>query len=457
MFLDLSEFHEWFAERNRKNHYAVSTTPLESMDGWDIKPGSGNIAHRSGRFYSVQGIEVETDHREAGSWSQPIIVQPEIGILGILIKVIEGTLYCLMQAKMEPGNVNLIQLSPTVQATRSNYTRVHQGSPVPYLEHFVAPRNGRTVFDALQSEQGSWFLAKRNRNMIVEVTDDLHVHEDFCWLSLEQITALLRVPNLVNMDTRTVLSGIPFFFEDYAERVGPPAVDLGLHGEPLHSVEHLLSWFTEAKSRYRLSRRLMCLSDVPRWRRHGGEIVHDDRKHFTVVGVNVLASNREVGQWSQPMLRPTGRGVIFFLGRHIRGVFHVLVHARTEAGTKDVVEMGPTVACIPTNYDGLPPEWRPRYLDVLNRTPPSRILVDVVHSEEGGRFFHAENRYLVIDAGEDFDLNVPDDYCWMTINQLTGFVRYGNHVNVAARCLLSCLVERPTPVTAAIRVTSARR
>ena len=52
-------------------------------------------------------------------------------------------LHCLMQAKMEPGNVNPLQLSPTVQATRSNYTQVHRGTGTRYLEYFVGPTAAR--------------------------------------------------------------------------------------------------------------------------------------------------------------------------------------------------------------------------------------------------------------------------------------------------------------------------
>jgi oxidase EvaA len=172
--------------------------------------------------------------------------------------------------------------------------------------------------------------------------------------------------------------------------------------------------------------------------------VHEDKKYFSVMGVHVRATSREVSEWSQPMLAPVGRGAIAFLGRHVNGLFHLLVQARTEAGTQDVVEMSPTVKCIPENYADVPRELWPRYLDVVQAAPAARILVDVVHSEEGGRFFHAESRYLVVDVGEEFDLDVPDDFCWMTVEQLTGFVRYGNHVNVEARCLLSCLTGAPS-------------
>lgn len=449
MFQDLTEFYDWFAERKRANDYEVVRTPLDQMDGWLSDPVTGDIRHRSGKFFAIQGLQVDTDHRDVTSWSQPIIVQPEIGILGIVVKVVDGEVHCLLQAKMEPGNINLLQLSPTVQATRSNYTRVHRGNAVPYLDQFVTPRSGRTVFDTLQSEQGSWFLGKRNRNMIVEANAELPLREDFCWLRLEQVATLLKEPNLVNMDARTVLSGMPFFFpEPGIPRIGPVPPALAAAGDPLHRTEELLSWFTEAKARYRLRQRLLPLAQVPRWERTAGEIVHEDKKYFSVIGVDVQASNREVSRWSQPMLAPSDRGMIAFVGRYVHGLFHVLVQARTEAGTQDVVEMSPTLNCIPSNYAELPAQLRPRYLDAVAGVSADQVLVDVVHSEEGGRFYHAESRYLLVDIGEDFDLDVPDDFCWMTVEQLISFVRYGNHVNVAARCLLSCLVGEPSSLAA---------
>lgn len=431
MFRTTSAFHDWFAERRLANTYRVSLMPLDRLDGWHLDPETGNLAHRSGRFFSVEGLEVTTDHREIGSWRQPIILQPETGILGILVKEFGGVPHCLMQAKMEPGNINLLQLAPTVQATRSNYTRVHRGASVPYLEHFVAPRRGRVVFDALQSEQGAWFLAKRNRNMIVEVTEDVPVHEDFCWLSVEQLCSLLRIDNLVNMDARTVVSGLPFLTR--------PPVSADPDPGALHRLDELLSWFAEAKSRYRLDRRRIPLSQTTGWLLSQDSVHHEQGKFFSVVGVDVQASNREVAGWSQPMVTPRGRGLIAFLSKRIHGVRHLLVHTRTEAGTADVVEMSPTVSCIPSNYLDVPTEQRPRYLDDVLAAPARAVLLDRVHSEEGGRFFQAENRYTLVDVGEDFPTDVPDDFAWMTPDQLGHFVRYGNHVNVAARCLLACI------------------
>ncbi|MCM3921336.1 NDP-hexose 2,3-dehydratase family protein [Frankia sp. AiPs1] len=429
MFGELSEFHTWFEQRKAANTYHVSIVGLDNLDGWEFDPDSGNLRHRSGKFFSVEGIEVTTDHREVSSWSQPIILQPEIGILGVLVKRFDGVPHCLMQAKMEPGNINLLQLSPTVQATRSNYTRVHRGNAVPYLQHFLAPRHGRVAFDALQSEQGSWFLNKRNRNMIVEVEDDVPVLDDFCWLSTDQLRELVLAENLVNMDSRTVLSGLPLRTPGDGD------------GDALHTTQELLSWFTEAKAQYLLERRLVRLVEVKNWIRSNERISHELDLFFQVIGIHVQASNREVARWSQPMFRPTGRGVIAFVAKWVKGTMHLLVHARTEPGTGDVVEMSSTVNCDPDNYREFGADQRPQFLDLVLSTPPERVLIDVVHSEEGGRFYHAENRYQVVLASDDLPLDVPPDFTWMTVDQLSHFVRYGNHVNVGARSLLTCLTR----------------
>jgi oxidase EvaA len=432
VFHELSEFYDWLEQRRAANTYEVTVVGLDQLAGWNVDPDSGNLVHHTGRFFSVEGIEVNTDHREIPSWSQPIILQREIGLLGILVKEFHGVPHCLMQVKMEPGNINTLQLSPTVQATRSNYTRVHRGNPVPYLEHFVAPRNGRVVFDALQSEQGSWFLNKRNRNMIIKVDEDIPVLDDFCWLSVDQLRELVHVENLVNMDSRTVLSGMSY--------LAPGVSD----STPLHTTQELLSWFTEAKARYLLDRRVIKLSAVKNWIRSPDRISHEQDLFFTVIGVAVRASNREVTQWSQPMFAPTCRGIIAFIGKRIRGSLHLLVHARTEPGTGDVVEMSSTINCSPDNYREFGTDQRPPFLDYVLSVPPERVVVDVVHSEEGGRFYHAENRYQLVEADDDFPVDVPEDFAWMTVGQLANFVRYGNYVNVGARSLLTCITRGPT-------------
>ncbi|PWV57377.1 NDP-hexose 2,3-dehydratase family protein [Nocardiopsis sp. L17-MgMaSL7] len=441
MFTDLNQFHTWFAHRAQEQHHHVTRVPLQDLHGWTTHPETGDLHHHTGGFFTIQGLDLTRSGRGVEAWQQPIMVQPEQGVLGILVKEFNGVPHCLLQAKMEPGNVNGLQLSPTVQATQSNIAKIHGGRSVPYLQYFTAPRKGLVLSDVLQSEQASWFLAKRNRNMIVRVDEHVPILDEFCWLSFPQISALLRLPNLMNMDTRTVLAGaagISLSDGDTTEDTFRGALTRSRRAEEsLHSMVEVLSWFTEAKGRCTLTRHTIPLNKVSGWSHRDGAIKHDLDLHFSVIGVAVQSNSREVTGWHQPMFEPRGQGIIAFLVKNIRGVLHLLVQARIETGALDGVEMAPTVQCQPENYKWLPEARRPLFLDEVLAAPEDRVRFDSVHSEEGGRFYHARNRYLMVEVEDDFDLDVPQDYTWVTLRQLTELVRYGNHLNVEARSLLT--------------------
>ncbi len=422
-----SVFREWFAEQRRTNRFDVRPIPFAELAGWGFQEGTGNLVHDSGRFFSVEGLHVRTSwNGQESNWSQPIINQPEVGILGIVVKEFDGVLHCLMQAKMEPGNIETVQLSPTVQATRSNYTGVHKGAPVHYIEYFAPPRASSTVlFDSLQSEQGTWFLRKRNRNMVVEATGDVPLLKDFVWLTIGQIYQLLHLDNVINMDARTVLSLIPL--QPFAQE------------RPLHTTEEVLSRLTEVKARRELVQRTIPLNQVEFWRRTEHDIRHDSGRHFRMIAADVRAANREVTHWSQPLLEPAGQGLAAFLVRRINGVPHLLAQARTEAGVLDTAELGPTVQCQPDRVLALPEGERPHYLDLVLGSSGSNVLYDSVQSEEGGRFYHAGNRYMLIDVGEDHPVEAPEEFTWVTERQLTEMMRHSNYLNIEARTLLTGL------------------
>ncbi|WP_326616765.1 NDP-hexose 2,3-dehydratase family protein [Streptomyces decoyicus] len=424
-WLRTAEVPGWMAERHASHRFAVRRIPFAALTGWSFAPGTGNLRHDSGRFFTVEGLQVSVGTRPFPHWQQPIIKQPEVGILGILAKEFDGVLHFLMQAKMEPGNRNLLQLSPTVQATRSNYTKVHRGAEVRYLDHFLRPAPGSVVADVLQSEHGSWFLRKSNRNMIVETRDEVPVADDFCWLTLGQIGRLLRRDNVVNMDARSVLACVP---TGDARRSGAPYGDTDL-----------LSWFTAERSRHTVGAERIPLDAVAGWRRGPDTIERPDGRYFRVVAVAVEAGSREVTGWSQPLIEPCGLGVTAFLTRRVRGVPQVLVHARVEGGFLDTVELGPTVQCVPGNHAALPPGDRPPFLDTVLTAGPGRIRYAAVHSEEGGRFLHAESRYLLVEAADDMPKELPPGYRWVTPGMLGALVRHGHYLNVQARSLLSLL------------------
>ncbi|MDL5158584.1 NDP-hexose 2,3-dehydratase family protein [Actinomycetospora termitidis] len=442
----------WLADHDRHAAMTVHRADLAALEGWTDDPVGGRIHHRSGRFFAVEGLDVQVPGAPVEHWQQPIIRQPEVGVLGILATRIGGVLHLLMQAKVEPGNPVGHQLSPTVQATRSNYQRAHGGRAVPYLEYFLGTVPGaRTVVDVRQSEQGSWFLRKRNRNVVVEVPggpEAVPARPGFRWCTLAEVHRALAVTDVVNMDTRTVLSCLPLAGGALRPAgAGRPddfraALLRSMLGESggVHRTADLLSDLTVARTETDVDVGRVPLHTLQGWSRRDGAIVHDDGAYFSVVGVDVVARGREVARWSQPMFAAHGTGLVAFVVRRIGGVLHVLAALRTEPGFVDAVELAPTVQCTPENYAHRPASQRPAYLDRVLAADPDRLRFDTVMSEEGGRFHHTRTRYVVVEeTGDDPDLVTGPGHRWVTLAQLSELVRHSHYLNVQARSLLTCL------------------
>jgi oxidase EvaA len=430
-----AELARWWEGRPRHGTLSVERVGFDRAGPWSFAEGTGDLVHASGGFFSVRGLRVTAG---GAAFHQPVIDQPEIGILGILVKEFDGVPLFLMQAKFEPGNVNLRQISPTVQATRSNYTGVHGGRPTPYVEYFRAPRRGHVLVDVLQSEQGEWFWRKHNRNIIVRVDEDVPEHEDYRWLTLGQIQDMLRRDNLVNMDARTVLSCLPVSREGRPEprdRFGR-ALLRSYGGESRHPMTAVVSWFTEEKTVADWRSQLLPLAGAEGWRRTADEITADGDAGFRIIMVSVAARIREVSSWVQPLLAPTRNGFAAFLVREIDGVLHVLVRARAEPGTLDRVEITPTVQ-YSASAEAL---GRPEpFADEAVSPPAHRVRYDALLSEEGGRFHHAQTRYRIVEADPGLPVEVPPDFLWVTASQLMELVRHGHYLNIEARTLLVCL------------------
>lgn len=457
--MPLNEFPAWFDGVRDSKAFRVERIPFDRLDNWHFEEASGDLAHASGKFFRIDGIEVSGHPGAVGSWQQPIMNQPEIGILGIVTRVVNGVRYFLMQAKMEPGNVNKNQLSPTVQATKSNYTQVHKGKLPLYVEYFIDRSKSRVLVDQLQSEQGARFLRKRNRNMIVEV-DDIEVHEGFCWLTLGQLKQLALTDDLINMDARSVISCAPmvdpkFRWEcaskplRFLESFQPFERPLEGFGRDLFvsmadvrhnrsTTDDIISWFTEVKARCNVQTRYIPLKEVKDWTKQADVMEHETKKYFSVVAVSVEAEGREVTRWSQPLVAHCEVGIIGYLAKRINGVMHFLVQAKPEPGVFDFVEMSPTVACCDPHRNQSQPGAVP-FLEYFVEANPSQIRYSAIQSEEGGRFYQVRNRYMVVEVGEGDLREVPPDFIWMTLRQIIAFTRHNNYFNVEARGLLACL------------------
>ncbi len=208
----------WYKAHCSKCNMKIDHIPLKECREWSFDELTGSYVHSSGEFFRVDGLRVSNSStREVtGGWDQPIFTQVgyDGGILGLLRQRINGVPHYLIEAKIEPGNYNLVQISTTVQATFSNLKQAHKGNATPYSEYFLDTENmgGKVLFDKWMSEDGGRLYNKRNRSMIVELPENIQLSikfDRYRWATLYQLIQLVARQNaIVAPHIRGILAGI---------------------------------------------------------------------------------------------------------------------------------------------------------------------------------------------------------------------------------------------------------
>ena len=130
----MKHLKKWILDQKKVNKIFIKRKNLDNLENWIIS--NKKIYHKTKNFFQIIGIRVFSNFNKK-TWDQPIMIQNENGILGIIRKKFNMNYKYLLQTKLEPGNINQLQLSPTVQATESNYKRVHGGKKTKFLEYFM--------------------------------------------------------------------------------------------------------------------------------------------------------------------------------------------------------------------------------------------------------------------------------------------------------------------------------
>lgn len=443
----IQDIEEWVSNRYIGLKVNINKIDFSYNGFWYYDNFDGYIRNKNNSFFQLAGYQEIEDDTIINE--QPVIIQDEIGYLGIICKKINGVLNFLMQAKIEPGNVNKIQISPTIQATKSNFTRKHGGNTPPYLEYFINASNYEIIVDQIQSEQSSRFYKKRNRNIIIYLeNEELEILDSHMWMTLGQIKELMKIDNLVNMDTRTVLSCIPFNknscelseLEEIKEYFKDKALYNSIFESESEDIFHrIFNKLNDCKMYRKEYSRLVPLKSMKSWQVGKREISCKVPYDFKIIYCYIEIEGREVKYWEQPLVEANGIAVLGVFTCVEKGIRKFLVRIKPEIGCFDSAEVGPIIQLEPTNPRNCLNNIEKLFLKKLEAR--EGIIKDVLLSEEGGRFYHEQNRNVIIevDVDEIHKLKVPSDYFWIDYATLNKIVQFNNYLNIQLRNLLSLL------------------
>lgn len=422
----------WIDSLNRNLIVNITPNKLSDSEFW-FYDGS-EIRNQNNSFFQIRGLEVTAD---GGCHTQPILIQDEIGYLGILCRELDGVLHFLMQAKIEPGNINKIQISPTIQATKSNFTQKHGGAKPKYLDYFLDSEKYHVIVDQIQSEQSSRFYKKRNRNILIQVDEDVEVLPNYKWMTLGQIKELLKIDNLVNMDTRTVLSCIPYAMMSPSDDTLSLFRDSSMYQSIFNSdnlLPNIYGQINDIKMFSNQSQRFIPLDQMAGWEFSDNGISHQSTYPFSVIFCDIEIEGREVRRWTQPLFKAEGIATFGLLTAVHEGRRWFLVRLTQEVGCHDLIELGPTVQLEATETLG-GDIISDRFADCYHSKKGT--LCDVLLSEEGGRFYHEQNRNIILET--EYFHCVPKGYCWADYKTLNLLTQVNNCLNIQLRNLLSLL------------------
>ncbi|MGP9802085.1 NDP-hexose 2,3-dehydratase family protein [Rheinheimera sp. NSM] len=416
------ELQSWRLEARKWSSATATRIPLSEVRLWETSELSPAYSHSSGKYFSVVGV-THGFHGEECTTATAMIDQPEVGLLGLAVARASFGLFALVQAKAEPGTIHGCQISPTVQATRSNQLRAHGGKPVLFLELFHAPRV--VLLDTVQSEHGSVFWQKRNQSMIVEVPY-FEPPVGFRWVEINDLIRHLSVSNLIHSDLRTILALGPF----WQSRNAPTLVV---------EADRIQKWLSHHRSRIAYSATRVPLSDLMGWRRQLDKLHRIDGSGHEVIGVRVDAIGREVDFWDQLMVKPKAVGLVILAVREREGALQALFRTCVEPGILDFAEIGPTVQISGGDQpsDKMQSQLERALAPDCGKIQKARILYDNFHSDEGGRFFQSAVRYVLVNC----DIPPPsDEYRWCDVKTLISIAQQGNLLNIQARDTLAFLL-----------------
>ena len=161
-----------------------------------------------------------------------------------------------------------------------------------------------------------------------------------------------------------------------------------------------------------------------------------------MIAINVETNKREVNSWCQPIIRGKNLALSGFIIKKFNNTDHYLCRYILKPGLKkSALTCTVNTGNIKNfNKDKNLPNIQKKLLRkfFLNKKYKKSKIFDNIMSDEGGRFFHSEIRYLGLSINDDIGINLPSNYIWVSQNQLIKMIKK-KKFDIEGRLLFGCL------------------
>jgi len=393
---------------------------VEARD-WSLAAGA--LQHRSGGFFSVNGVRIADDTRV-------MLYQPQAAVTGLVTAQIGRERAFLLQGRAEPGCLGEAQFGPTVQTTPANYLRLHGGTAAPYAEAFLmfAPSIS-TIDDTVQLDLGERYVFKSKRSILVEEACPQTPRSAFVWASPAALGEAVRRSTFLNIDLRSFLSIAKWSNEPCDDALVPASSEARRSLAAPVRTEVLASLLAMLYASQRARIRFVPLDAVDNWiQTEWGWSEKTPRQRFTVDFYEVKAAHREVGCWIQPLVNSVSQGDAILAVREGGRFIEFFVRVISERGLATGAAVGPSYLRYPGDV-GEVPDWL--------APPRAEVWSATIESDEGGRFYQDASAYALVRVGDA--PNIPHG-AWLRLSELKALLSMSNVCAIQLRGLVSQLL-----------------
>ena len=169
------------------------------------------------------------------------------------------------------------------------------------------------------------------------------------------------------------------------------------------------------------------------------KISHETSNYFSVIGIKVKTNKREISNWDQPIVEGSKMSFVGYLIKKFKNTNHYLCRYILKPGSK-----AGTYTCS-VNTSQFIGYKKSKDLSNFQKKLISKFFInskdkiyDNILSDEGGRFYHSQIKYMACKLNKDQDVELPESYIWLSQNQIIDLIRQ-QKIDIEARLLFGII------------------
>ena len=207
---------------------------------------------------------------------------------------------------------------------------------------------------------------------------------------------------------------------------------------PLNNKKKITKWKNSLNKKYFLKNKIINLNLIKDWNLNKKKISHKTNNYFSVIGIKVKTNKREVTEWNQPIIMGSKMAFVGYLIKKFKNTNHYLCRYILKPGSKMA-----TYTCS-VNTSKFKGYKKNKDLTNFQKKLISKyfinsknVLYDNILSEEGGRFFRCQIRYMIVEIESNVLNKIPNNLIWLSHNQIVDLIKK-KRLDIESRLLFAC-------------------